>query len=115
MASVAGAGNGKRPCAQRIQPVPSTTGEASTRGLPSSSKADARAHDVHDGIHRADFVEMHFARRFAVDLALGVRDALKHRDGFPFHPRRQLALGDEFFDVVEIPAVVVRMVVAPCS
>ena len=38
---VAGAGTGKRPCAQRIQPVPSITGEASTRGLPSSSKAMA--------------------------------------------------------------------------
>ena len=50
---------------------------------------DGRADDVHDGIHRADFVEMDFVRRQAVDFALGLGDARKNGDGFLFHPRRK--------------------------
>ena len=38
---LAGAGTGNLPCAHLIQPVPSTTGEANTGGLPSISKAIA--------------------------------------------------------------------------
>ena len=36
---------------------------------------EARAHNVHDGIHCADFMEMHAGRRQTVDFALGFGDA----------------------------------------
>lgn len=45
---------------------------------------DARAHDVHDGIHRTDFVEMHLLGRQTVNLSFRHRDALEDGDGFSF-------------------------------
>ena len=72
---------------------------------------DATAHNIHDGIHRADFVEMNFARELAVNLSLGIGDALEDGDGFLLHPRRELALGDELLDRGKIPTVIMRMIV----
>jgi hypothetical protein len=74
-------------------------------------KRNARAHDVHDGIHRADLVEMNFLRRHPMDFALGFRDALKHGDGFFLHPRRQFTAPDELFDFLKRPVLLVMMAV----
>ena len=70
---------------------------------------NAGAHDISDGIHRADLVEMNLLRRQAVDFALGLCNALKHGDGFFLHPRRQFAAPDEFFDFLKRPVLVVMM------
>jgi hypothetical protein len=70
---------------------------------------NARAHNIHDGIHRADLVKMNFPRRPAMDFPLGFRDALKHGDGFFLPPRRQCAVPDEFFDFLKCPALLVMM------
>jgi hypothetical protein len=64
---------------------------------------EAAAYDVHDGIHRADFVEVNLIRRLAVDLPLGVGNALEHSDGLLLHPRGELAPRDQLLDVGERP------------
>ena len=71
-------------------------------GFAEQFQRDGRADDVHDGIHRADFVKMDFGRRPAVDFAFRVGDALEDGDGFLLHPGGQLAGGDQFFDLGEI-------------
>ncbi len=86
MASVAGAGTGKRPCAQFTQPVPSDDRRGQHARLAQHFQRDAGAHDVHDGIHRADFVEMNFVRRQAVDLPLRLGDALEDGDWISASP-----------------------------
>ncbi len=63
---------------------------------------NGRADDVHDGIHRADFVEMNFVRRQSVDFALRLGDALEDGDGFLLHPGGKLAARNQLFDFREI-------------
>ena len=58
---------------------------------------DGRADDVHDGIHRADFVKMNFVRRQAVDFPLRLGDALEDGDGFLLHPRGKFAARESIF------------------
>ena len=72
---------------------------------------NARAHDIHNGIHRADLVEMNFLRRHGREFSPPPGDALKHGDGFFLHPRRQLAAPDEFFNFRKRPVLLVMMVV----
>ena len=74
-------------------------------------ECDARAHNVHDGIHRADFVKMNLVRRQPVDFSLGFGNALENGDGFLFHPRGKFAARNELLDFGKIPAVVVLVVV----
>ena len=50
-------------------------------------KADTRAHDIYNRIHRPNFVEMHLVRRQAMDFSLGQGYSLKDGHGFFFHPR----------------------------
>ena len=70
---------------------------------------DGRADDVHDGIHRADFVKMNLVRRQAVNFSLRLGDALKDGDGFLLHPGGKFAARDELFDFGEIALLVVVM------
>jgi hypothetical protein len=72
---------------------------------------DGRANNVHDGIHRADFVKVNLIRRQAVNFSLGFRNALKDGDGFLFHPRGKFAARDESFDFRKIPLLLVPMMV----
>ena len=71
---------------------------------------DTRANDVHNRIHRADFVKMNLPRRTTVDFSFRVGDALKNRDGLFFHPWGQLATTDELFDFGKCPVLIVMMV-----
>ena len=64
---------------------------------------DARAHNVHDGIHRADFVKMNLVRRQPVDFSFRLGNALENGDGFLFHPRGKFAARNEFLDFGKIP------------
>ena len=77
--------------------------------FPEHFQGNTTADDVDNRIHCPHFVEVDRTRRFAVDFAFGVCDALKHRDGFLFHPRRELALFDELFDCRKVAAVIMRM------
>ncbi len=70
---------------------------------------DGRADDVHDGIHRADFVKMNLVRRQPVNFSLRLGDALEDGDGFLFDPRREFTVRDELFDFREIALLVVVM------
>ena len=74
-------------------------------------ESDGRADDVHDGINRADFVKMNFARRYAMDFPLRHGDALEHGDRFLLHPGRELAARDQFLDLREIAVGAMRMIV----
>ena len=55
---------------------------------------EAGAHDVADGIHRADFVEVDFLDRYAVDFGFRLTELLEHAcaglfDGFGKLRRRR--------------------------
>ncbi len=54
---------------------------------------------------------MNLRRWQAVDFPLRFRDTLEDGDGFFLHPRRELALVDEFFYVGEVALVVVAVLV----
>src|SRR6185436_6326073 len=43
-------------------------------------QGDTRAHDIDDGIHRADFMEVHAVWRQTVNLPLSDGNAVEHRD-----------------------------------
>ena len=86
--AAAGAGTGSTPCSVLTVPLPTFSGELWIASTPSRSKADARAHDVADRIHRAHFMEMDFLDRHAVHLGLGLAQALKHRRGILFDALR---------------------------
>ena len=70
--------------------------------LAENFQRDRRADDVHDRIHRADFVKMNLLGRFAVDFPLRRGDALKDGQRFFFHPRRKFARGNQLLDLREI-------------
>jgi hypothetical protein len=61
-------------------------------------QADAGAHDVHDGVHRAHVVELHRVRRDPVHPALGLGQAREDADRIGLHPVRQGAPRDEVAD-----------------
>ncbi len=88
------------------------TGEAKHARFAEQFQRDGRADDVHDGIHRADFVKVNFAGRQAVNFSLGLGDALKHGNGFLLHPRGEFAPRDQFLDFGKIASVIGRMIVA---
>ena len=83
--------------------------------FPEHFQRDAGADNVHNGIHRPDFMEMHAARWQPVNFAFRFRNALEHGDGFFLHPRRQFASCDEIFDFSECPALVVVVGVDICQ
>ena len=66
---------------------------------------DARADDINNGIHRADFMEVHFVGRQAVDFSFGDGDAVKDGDRFLLHAVRKRAALNQLFDLREIPSV----------
>jgi hypothetical protein len=72
-------------------------------------KCDTRADDIDNRINRADFVEVDFLGRHAVDFAFGIRDTLENGYRLLFHPIGQLALGDQLFDFGEGALVVVTV------
>jgi len=72
---------------------------------------DGCADDVHDGIHRADFVEMHFAGWQAVNFSFRFGDALEDGDGFLFDPSGKLAAQNQFFYFGKISLLIVPMIV----
>ena len=74
-------------------------------------QAKARAHDIDNGIQRADFVEMHFVRRMPVNLSLRHRDAMKYRHGFLLHPIGEQTVANEPPDFREVAAVLMRVAV----
>ena len=61
-------------------------------------EADAGAHDVHDGVHRAHVVELHGVRRGPVHPALGLGQPREDAGRIGLHPVRQGAPGDEVAD-----------------
>src|SRR5690606_28760044 len=71
---------------------------------------NARTDNIHDGIHRADFVKMHFVRRHSMDFSFSNRDALKNCDGFFLHPIRKRAVANQRFDLRKIFTVFMLIV-----
>ena len=71
-------------------------------GFAQHLQPNARAHDVHDRIHRAHLMEVHRLGGQAVNFALGGRDPLKNGDGFFLDPIGERARGDELLDLREI-------------
>ncbi len=68
-------------------------------------QSDARADDIHNGIHCADFMEVNIFGRVSMDFAFGDGDAMEDGGGFFFDPGREMALGDQFFYVGKISAM----------
>src|SRR5206468_11823219 len=66
---------------------------------------NGRADDIHDGIDRADFVEMHFLGRQSVNFSFGHGDALEHGEGLLLHPIRKGAWLNQRLYPGEIPSV----------
>src|SRR5690349_6764834 len=50
---------------------------------------NASADNIHNGIDSADFMEMNFLSRKAVDFSLRHSDAMENSDGFGFDPVRK--------------------------
>src|SRR5690349_20699879 len=61
-------------------------------------QSDGSSDDVHDGIHRANFVKMNLLRRQAMDLSLGDGEALKNGDGFLLYPIGKATGRDQLVD-----------------
>ena len=109
MARVAGAGTGKARGA--IHPTGALDHRCGQNArFAEHFQRDARADDVHNRIHRADFVKMNLLRRKTVDFSFRHGNALKNRDGFFLHPGRQPALYDRVVDFGKCPVLVVVMV-----
>src|SRR5262249_9677676 len=81
-------------------------------GFAQHLQGDAATDNIHDGIHRADFVEMHLVRRQAMNLTLGHRDALENIHRFFLHPIRKRAVENQFFDLRESAVVLVLALVS---
>ena len=112
IASVAGAGTGKQ-SVRALNPAGALDhGRSEHARLAEQFQRDGRADDIHDGIHRADFVEMDFRRRQAVNFSLRLGDALKNGDGFLLHPGGKFAARNQLFDFRKIPLVLVVMAVS---
>ncbi len=91
IASVAGAGNGKT-SVRTINPARAFDHRRGKHAwFAELFQRDGRTDNVHDGIHRADFVKVDFVRRQAVNSPFRFGNALKHGDGFLFHPCRKFA------------------------
>ena len=75
---MAGAGTGSTPCSVFTVPLPTLSGEQKMRSTPSSSKRQARADDVGDGIHRADLVKMNLFDGSLVNGGFRFAEPLKH-------------------------------------
>jgi hypothetical protein len=73
-------------------------------------EADARAADVHDGVHRAHVVEVHALRGGAVHPGLRLGQALEDARGHVPHRRGQAASLENVEDLPEAPMD--RLVVA---
>ena len=58
-------------------------------GLAEQFQCDAGAHDVHDGIDRADFVKVDFLWWLAVNFSFCDRNALEDVHGLLFDPIRE--------------------------
>ena len=71
----------------------------------------AGAHDIGDGIHRADFVEVNFFDRHAVDAGFGVAQAAKHIRRILFGAIGERSLVDHRQDVFQM-AVAVAVTIA---
>ena len=68
----------------------------------SRSNATAGAHDIGDGIGRADFVEVDLFDGDLVDLRFGFPQAAEHGDGIFFGARGKRGLFDHLDDVREV-------------
>ena len=79
--TVAGDGTGNRPCAHSTVPPPTLSGEADPLVDAQCQAADGRANDVHNRIHRADFVEVNLFHVGVVDLRLGLTQRLEDVGG----------------------------------
>ena len=80
-------------------------------GFAEQFQRDAGADDIHDGIHRANFVKMHGFHGLAMDPALDLGKPLEDGGGFLFYPGGKFAGGNELFDLCKIAGIVVVMVV----
>ena len=69
-------------------------------------QAYTAAHDIHNRIHRSDFMEMHLFRRKAVDFPLGDCHPEKDRYRFFFDPGGKPTGQDNLFDFRKSPFVV---------
>ena len=67
--------------------------------------ADAREHDVRDGIERADLVEVDVLRTHAVDFTLRLGDAAENPERILLHERREIARLDQRADFPVRPSV----------
>ena len=77
-------------------------------GDPQVMQTEARAHHIHDRVHRADFVEMHLVRRRAMHLRLGLRQAREDPQGRLRHGGRQPGSHDDLRHLFQA-AVMMRM------
>jgi hypothetical protein len=77
--------------------------------LPKHLQRDARAHNIHNRINRANFVEMHFLRRHAVNLAFRARNPRKNTHSLLLHPRRKLAALNQFTNLRKTSPMLVFM------
>ena len=56
-------------------------------GFPEQFEGNTGADDIHDAIHRANFMKMHLVRLFAVNFAFCHRHPMKHGNGLFLNPR----------------------------
>ena len=74
-------------------------------------QSNTGADDINNRIDRADFMEMHFFRRQAMNFSFGDGDAIKDRERFLLHPGGKCALGNQFADLTEGTAMRIRVLV----
>ena len=79
-------------------------------GFAEAFQRNAGADNVDDGVHRTNLVKVHFVRRHAVHLALGLGHATEHRDRLFLHPVTERTVVDDFFYVGKV--ALVRMPIA---
>ena len=107
---MAGAGIEQRPWAISTKPWPVGTGEHDDPLDAQQIEADRRADDVGNRVDGADFVEVDFFDRAAVDLGLGLGQLAEDPRGHVAGPRRERAAVDHRRDVVQVAMGVLGLV-----
>ena len=102
--AVAGAGTGRTPCSVRTVPLPTLIGAAVDRFHAEVIQAEARAHDVADGIHRADLVKVNLLDRGRVHLAIPTGPGGGNTASeFAFTRSGKRRVADHLLDVMQVP------------
>jgi hypothetical protein len=65
-------------------------------------------HDIEDGVHRTDFMQVHLLRRDSVDATLSLAYQSECADRALFHPVRNRSPLDELHQLAHVSAVRLR-------